>query len=95
MRSLTRRLRLMSAHAFVYVFFCHLRQVVIRKVNEDINIPILSEKREERLIEKFVDRIIPKVEPSMLAIMPEVYVRWVAPTGYTSFLARHPGTSWE
>lgn len=51
--------------------------MVIRKVNEDIDIPLVSESREERIIEKFVDRIMPKVEPSMRAIMPEVYVRWV------------------
>lgn len=47
---------------------------MIRKVNEDLDIPLLSEAREERIIKKFVDRIMPKVEPSMLAIMPEVYV---------------------
>lgn len=51
------------------------KQVVIRKVNADLDIPLLSESRERKLIEKFVDKIMPKVEPSMQAIMPEVYVR--------------------
>ena len=54
-----------------------LTQVVIRKVNEDIDIPLLSERREARIIEKFVDRIVPKVEPSLQAIMPDIYVRCV------------------
>lgn len=54
---------------------CSIDQVVVRKVNEDLNIPLLSESRERRLIEKVVDRILPKVEPSMQAIMPDVYVR--------------------
>ncbi|CAM9369715.1 unnamed protein product, partial [Hapterophycus canaliculatus] len=52
-------------------------QVVIRKVNEDLDVPFLSEAREGRLIEKFVDRVMPKVEPSMKAIMPDVYVRCI------------------
>lgn len=49
-------------------------QVVIRKVNEDINLPLISESREERIIAKVVDKIVPKVEPALLAIMPIVYV---------------------
>ncbi|CAM9791514.1 unnamed protein product, partial [Scytosiphon promiscuus] len=53
------------------------RQVVVRKVNEDLNIPFISEEREGRLIEKFVDRVLPKVEPSMNAIMPQIYVRCI------------------
>lgn len=44
-------------------------------MNEDLDIPLLSESREAKIIEKFVDKIMPKVEPSMRAIMPEVYVR--------------------
>ncbi|CAN0383201.1 unnamed protein product, partial [Ectocarpus fasciculatus] len=50
---------------------------MVRKVNEDLDIPLLSESRERRLIEKVVDRILPKVEPSMQAIMPDVYVRCI------------------
>ena len=46
-------------------------------MNEDIDIPLLSERREARIIEKFVDRIVPKVEPSLQAIMPDIYVRCV------------------
>eukprot|EP00903_Cladosiphon_okamuranus_P012386 g11608.t1 len=52
-------------------------KVVIRKVNEDIDVPFLSERREERIIEKFVERVLPKVEPSMRAIMPDIYVRCI------------------
>lgn len=48
--------------------------MVINNVNEDLNLPWVSEAREERLIEKIVDRILPKVEPALTAIMPEVYV---------------------
>lgn len=63
-------------------------QVVIRKVNEDIDVPFISERREGRIIEKFVDRINPKVEPSMRAIMPDVYVRYEC-RGYVSFTSEH------
>eukprot|EP00752_Nemacystus_decipiens_P018633 g16707.t1 len=52
-------------------------QVVIRKVNEDLDIPLLSEGREAKIIGKLVEKIMPKVEPSMQAIMPEVYVRCI------------------
>lgn len=49
---------------------------MIRKVNEDVDLPFISEGREARLIEKFVDKVMPKVEPSLQAIMPSIYVRW-------------------
>ncbi|CAM9811308.1 unnamed protein product [Pylaiella littoralis] len=53
------------------------KQVVVRKVNEDVNLPFVSEAREARLIETFVDKILPKVEPSLQAIMPAIYVRCI------------------
>lgn len=49
-------------------------QVVVDKVNDDINLPLVSESREERIIEKLVDKLMPKVEPALHAIMPTVYV---------------------
>lgn len=58
---------------------------MVRKVNEDVNLPFVSEAREARLIEKFVDKILPKVEPSLQAIMPAIYVRWVSRSILTTF----------
>lgn len=49
--------------------------MLIDKVNEDINLPFVSEQREERMIERMVDRIMPQVEPSLNFLLPEVYVR--------------------
>ena len=43
-------------------------------MNEDLDIPWVTEGIEERIINKLVDRVAPKVEPSLLAIMPAVYV---------------------
>lgn len=50
------------------------RQVVIDNVNEDINLPFVSEEREERGIAKLVDKILPQVEPALNMLMPTVYV---------------------
>eukprot|EP00904_Undaria_pinnatifida_P010694 jgi/Undpi1/6755/HiC_scaffold_21.g09234.m1 len=50
------------------------KQVLVKKVNEDLDIPWVTEGIEERIINKLVDRVAPKVEPSLLAIMPAVYV---------------------
>lgn len=50
------------------------KAVMVEKINDDINLPLVSEEREERLIAKLVDKLVPKVEPSLLAIIPEVYV---------------------
>lgn len=43
-------------------------------MNRDLDIPWVTEGMEERIITKLVDRVAPKVEPSLLAIMPAVYV---------------------
>ncbi|CAN0056999.1 unnamed protein product, partial [Sphacelaria rigidula] len=37
------------------------KNVLIDKVNEDVNLPLVSEQREERMIERLVDRIMPQV----------------------------------
>lgn len=50
------------------------KQVVIEKVNDDINLPFISERREERMIERLVDKIVPNVEPALNMLLPEVYV---------------------
>lgn len=54
-----------------------LIQVVVRKVNEEVDLAFVSESKEERMISKIVDKIVPKVEPSLLAIMPTVYVNCI------------------
>ena len=46
----------------------------MKKVNEELDIPWVTEGIEERIIDKFVDRVAPVLEPSLLAIMPAVYV---------------------
>lgn len=53
---------------------CPLTKVVVDKVNADLDIPWVSERREEAIIKKLVNKIAPKVEPALLAIMPTVYV---------------------
>ncbi|CAM9670522.1 unnamed protein product [Ascophyllum nodosum] len=50
------------------------RHVAITRLNEEIDIPLLSEEREERMIEKTFDRVMPQVEPSLNMILPEVWV---------------------
>jgi len=50
-------------------------KLVVRKVNAEVNIPLMSEDSEARLIEKMVARINPQIEPALTAIMPAVYVR--------------------
>lgn len=47
---------------------------MVDKVNADLDIPWVSERREEAIIKKLVNKIAPKVEPALLAIMPTVYV---------------------
>ena len=49
-------------------------KVLVEKVNEDVDIPLLTEGLEERIIDKIVDRVAPKVEPALLSILPTVYV---------------------
>ncbi|CAN0573216.1 unnamed protein product, partial [Laminaria digitata] len=53
----------------------HLKkQVLVEKVNKDFDIPLLTEGMEARIISKLVEKVAPQVEPSLLAIMPSVYV---------------------
>ena len=61
----------------IYDFFAYAAQVVVGKVNEDLDVPWVSERREEAIIKKLVNKIAPKVEPALLAIMPTVYVTCV------------------
>lgn len=50
------------------------RGVLITRINEDVDLPLISERREERMIEKIFELIGPKVEPSLRFLLPEVYV---------------------
>ncbi|CAN0493953.1 unnamed protein product [Ectocarpus sp. 12 AP-2014] len=51
-----------------------LFQDVIDAVNVDLDIPLVSEGRERKVIEKFVDQAVPAMEPSLSALMPPAYV---------------------
>lgn len=53
------------------------KAVVIKNVNEELNIPLITEDREGRMIENLVDRILPNVEPALLVIIPEIYVQCI------------------
>lgn len=48
--------------------------MVVDKVNEDVNLPLVSEVREERMIQRIVETISPMVEPSLKMLMPDIYV---------------------
>lgn len=50
------------------------QKVIVARVNEDVDLPLLSEEREERMIEKIMDKIEPHVEPALGRLMPEVYL---------------------
>lgn len=50
------------------------RGVLISRINEDVDLPLISERREERMIERTFELIGPKVEPSLRFLLPEVYV---------------------
>lgn len=47
------------------------------QVNEDLNLPFIGEDSEGALIAKFVDRIVPQIEPALSAILPLVYVECI------------------
>lgn len=50
-------------------------QVVVDKVNKDINLILVSEETEERMIrDLFIEKVLPNLEPSLEAFMPAVYV---------------------
>lgn len=50
------------------------KKVVVEKVNADLNIPLLTEGMEGRLIDNVMDRVVPELESSLLGLMPSVYV---------------------
>lgn len=52
-------------------------EVVVRKANEEVDLPFVSEGRESRLIAKVVERINPELEPSLLRVMPKINVEMI------------------
>ncbi|CAM9930786.1 unnamed protein product [Laminaria digitata] len=50
------------------------KKVVVERVNADLNIPLLTEGMEGRLIDNVMDRVVPELESSLLGLMPSVYV---------------------
>jgi hypothetical protein len=50
-------------------------QRVINKVNQDVDLPLMTEKREEKIIEKSVRHLVVHMEPSLDFICGPVYTR--------------------
>lgn len=50
------------------------KELVTLKVNAETDLPLLSESTEERVIEKILDVVNDKLEPSLRAMCPEPYV---------------------
>lgn len=50
-------------------------QRVINKVNEDVDLPLMTEKGEEKIIEKSVRHLLVHMEPSLNSICGSVYTR--------------------
>ncbi|OSX75273.1 hypothetical protein BU14_0243s0008 [Porphyra umbilicalis] len=53
------------------------KEVVVRKANEEIDLPFVSERRESRAIEKVVERLNPELEPALLQFMPKINVEMI------------------
>ena len=53
------------------------RHVAITRLNEEIDVPLVSEGREEEMVEKMFDRVMPHVEPSLSKILPEVWLNCI------------------
>lgn len=50
------------------------QEVIKNLVNAEVDLPLLNEDREGRLISQVVDTIAPCVEPSLRAFLPDCYV---------------------
>jgi hypothetical protein len=50
------------------------KRLVVQSVNTDVDLPFISENSESRVIDMFVDKLEPQVEPSLAAILPAVYL---------------------
>jgi hypothetical protein len=50
-------------------------QRVVNKVNQDVDLPLMTEKREEKIIEKSVRHLVVHMEPSLDFICGPVYTR--------------------
>lgn len=49
-------------------------EVLVQKVKDDIDVPLMSESLEDKIIDKLVMRIAPKVEPALSRFVPEAYL---------------------
>lgn len=48
--------------------------VFVQKLKKDIDVPLMSEKLETKILDKLVKRVTPKVEPAFRRCVPECYV---------------------
>jgi len=53
------------------------QEVLINRANKDVDLPLVDEDFEERMMEKVVHKVNPLLEPAMLAFMPEPFVRCI------------------
>ena len=53
----------------------HQIQIIIQKVNEDVDLPFMTDNQEGRIIEKLVRHLIPHVEPSLNVVCGSVYTQ--------------------
>lgn len=51
------------------------QEVLINRMNKDVDLPLVDEDFEERMLEKVVQKVNPLLEPAMLAFIPEPFVR--------------------
>ncbi|CAM9906941.1 unnamed protein product [Hapterophycus canaliculatus] len=52
-------------------------QAVVEKVNLDVDVPLATEGMERSFIEKLVNKVVPQMELSLQAFMPEAYVELI------------------
>lgn len=50
------------------------QEVLINRVNKDVDLPFVSEDYEERMLEKAVKKVAPLVEPALRSFLPTCYV---------------------
>lgn len=50
------------------------QEVLVNRVNADVNLPLMGEDFEEKVIEKIVTKVSPLVEPALRTFLPDPYV---------------------
>ncbi len=50
------------------------QEVLVNRVNKDVDLPFVSEDSEERLLEKAVNKVAPLVEPALRSFLPDSYI---------------------